>query len=301
MKSIGIPVSACLTLLPATLPAFAQDLPDGAVRVIEVSGQPTRVLTLGLDERVAGSPVLFLHAGGGVTLEGWAPWLIAASEIVPVVAYDRVGIGGSPFDGVEPTFDQVVVHAHELLAALDVRPPLVLAGHSIGAVVIAKYAARYPNEVSGLVYLDPTEFRLSPHEWVQASSDEEMEARWRDIRDLNSTGSPPGFLAWERMVDAFLQTPVAERRLPADPDIPTAVVLGTKAVGADELSWWTEDFSRTAQARSVADWTRALQELSHGTLIVVTDAGHFVFRDAPRLAIEAVRRVVTAPDSLPLR
>jgi pimeloyl-ACP methyl ester carboxylesterase len=88
--------------------------------------------------------------------------------------------------------------------------------------------------------------------------------------------------------------PVAERRLPADPDIPTAVVLGTKAMGEDEPSWWTEGFSRTAQARSVAHWTHALEGLSHGTLIVVNDAGHFVHRDAPGLAMEAVRRVLTA-------
>lgn len=287
-----LPLVTAFLCAPAA-PLHGQ-LPEGAVRMIDVAGQPTRVLTLGLGERVAGSPVLFLHAGGGVTLEGWAPWLIAVSEIVPIVAYDRIGIGGSPFDGVEPTFDRVVTHAHELLATLDVPPPHVLLGHSIGAVVIAKYAARYPNEVSGMVYLDPTEFRLSPHEWVQASTDEEMEARWRDVRVLNSTGLPPGLLAWERMVDAFLQTPAAERHLPGDPDIPTAAVLGTRAEGDDELSWWTLDFSRRAQRRSVAYWTQALNGLSNGTLIVVNDAGHLVYRDAPGLAKEAVRRVVTA-------
>jgi pimeloyl-ACP methyl ester carboxylesterase len=287
------------TLLLGTALSFATvaplhgQFPEGAVRMIEVSGQPTRVLTLGLDGRVAGSPVLFLHAGGGVTLEGWAPWLISVSEIVPIVAYDRIGIGGSPFDGVEPTFDRVVTHAHELLATLDVPPPHVLAGHSIGAVIIVRYAARYPNEVGGLVHLDPTEFRLSAQEWVQASSDEESEARWLDLMDLSSTGSP-GVVAFDKMVDAFLQMPAAERRLPADPDIPTAVVLGTKAIGEEEeLSWWTEDFSRIAQERSVTHWTRALEGLSHGTLIVVNDAGHFVFRDAPGLATEAVRRVVS--------
>jgi hypothetical protein len=42
--------------------------PDGAIRMIQVSGKPTRVLTLGLDARTEGAPILFLHAGGGVTL-----------------------------------------------------------------------------------------------------------------------------------------------------------------------------------------------------------------------------------------
>ena len=81
--------------------------------MVQVSGQATRVLTLGLEKRAEGSPILFLHAGGGVTLEAWAPWLVSLSALAPVVAYDRIGIGGSPFDDIAPTFDRVVTHAHE--------------------------------------------------------------------------------------------------------------------------------------------------------------------------------------------
>jgi pimeloyl-ACP methyl ester carboxylesterase len=262
--------------------------------MIEVSGQPTRVLTLGLEKRTDGEPILFLHAGGGVTLETWAPWLISVSEIAPVVAYDRVGIGGSPFDGLKPSFNCVVTHAHDLLAALDVSPPYVLVGHSIGGVIIFKYATRYPTDVAGLVHLDPTPLRWSPHEWVGASSNEEMEARWAELRHLNSTGAPPGLLAWLEMVDGFLLTPVADRHLPADPDIPTAVLLSTAFGADDEIAWWTETVSRSRSERRVADWTESLGALSHGTLILANDIGHYVFRDAPGLANEAVRRVLGA-------
>lgn len=168
-------------------------------------------------------------------------------------------------------------------------------GHSIGGVIIFKYATRFPSDGIGLVDLDPTQCRTSPQEWVQASNAEETAVRWAEVRDLNSTGAPPGLLAWLRMVDGFLQTPVAERAFPADPDIPTAVVLGTRAEGDDELSWWTEDFSRAGKARTTGKWTGALAALSHGTLIVANDAGHFVFRDAPGLALEALRRVLATP------
>jgi pimeloyl-ACP methyl ester carboxylesterase len=67
------------------VPATQAQFPDGAVRMIQVSGKPTRVLTLGLDGRTEGAPILFLHADGGVTLEAWAPSLISVSEIAPVL------------------------------------------------------------------------------------------------------------------------------------------------------------------------------------------------------------------------
>lgn len=87
---------------------------------------------------------------------------------------------------------------------------------------------------------------------------------------------------------------VAERNLPPDPDIPTAVVLGTRPEADEELSWWTEEFSRIGQQRTVTYWAGVIGGLSHGTLIVANDAGHYVFRDVPGLALEALRWVLDA-------
>lgn len=99
---------------------------DGSRRVVEVLGNDTRVTLLGLEDRERGEPVLFLFSGAGAPSEFWGDWLSEIASLAPVVTYDRPGIGGSPFDGIDPTPQRVVQHAHALLDALDVPPPYIL-------------------------------------------------------------------------------------------------------------------------------------------------------------------------------
>ncbi|MBT8397204.1 MAG: alpha/beta hydrolase, partial [Gemmatimonadetes bacterium] len=124
-------------LFPALLWALfpgcgAQEHPFSSARIVDVEGSATRVFTLGLEERQSGEPVLVLFSGGGSPLEAWGDWIGRISSVAPVVSYDRPGIGESPFDGIDPTPNRVVEHAHALLAILDVPPPYILVGHSWG-------------------------------------------------------------------------------------------------------------------------------------------------------------------------
>jgi len=72
---------------------------------------------------------------------------------------DRAGIGGSEADGHAPTPTHVARKLHALLTSLGVDPPYVLVGHSSGGLLIRMFAAIYPEEVAGLVYVDPTDPR----------------------------------------------------------------------------------------------------------------------------------------------
>ena len=45
---------------------------------------------------------------------------------------------------------------HDALAAAGVARPYVLVGHSLGGTRIRMFAGVYPNEVAGLVFVDPT-------------------------------------------------------------------------------------------------------------------------------------------------
>jgi len=262
--------------------------------MVDVMGSPTRVLTMGLHDREDGQPVLFLHSGAGSPLESWGDWVSTIARLAPVVAYDRPGLGRSPFDDRASTPERVVAHAHELMGILDVDPPYILVGHSWGGPLILFYAGQYPDEVAGMVYLDPTEHDLTPYQYLGASNEDEYASRraaQQAFRKQAIAGRnvPAGMEAERRAIVDFQESAPADRGLPADPEVPTAFVLSAQEPNRKgEPSFMDEEMWTQRLGRFVA----RVRGKPKATLLMATDAGHFVHSDAPTLAEEAVRRVV---------
>ena len=103
-----------------------------------------------------GSPTVVLEPGAGATSSdlGWiAP---ALAHDTRVCVYDRAGRGWSepadtPQDGA-----QIATDLHTLLHRGNVPGPYVVAGHSFGGLYALTFAARYPDEVAGMVLVDST-------------------------------------------------------------------------------------------------------------------------------------------------
>jgi pimeloyl-ACP methyl ester carboxylesterase len=100
-------------------------------------------------EAGSGPPLVFLH-GFGSCAEAWHQQFEALSSRFRVVAYDSVNHGHSscsPRDEPEPD------RADELegfLAALEIERP-ILAGNSMGALTILRWATRHPRDAAALV------------------------------------------------------------------------------------------------------------------------------------------------------
>ena len=292
-------VAVSLLCVGMCLPAGARgQAPDVSMREVDVHGSPTRVLTVGLAGRGQDEAILLLsHGGGGAPIESWGEWLSMISSLAPVVTYDRPGIGESPFDGIDPTPARVVEHLHELLDVLEVAPPYILVGWSWGGPLIRYYAGQHPEDVVGMVYLDPTDMTATSAEAAGASNPEELAEIWAELDSVRATRSlPPGRAAELRVITRFNRSTVADRNLPDDPDVPTSVVLATlpPSIPANAPSYVTEDWYEKMYARRVRQFGEWLGGRSNTTLFVATDSGHLVYRDAPALALEAVRRVVVA-------
>ena len=282
----------------------AAQFPQDSTRVADVFGTPTRVLTLGLEHRGSGEPVLVLQSGAGTALEGWGDWPLALSEIAPVIGYDRPGLGKSPFDGVDPTPQRVATHARELLDVLQIPPPYVLIGHSWGGPLILYFAAQYADEVVGMVYLDPADPRTSRSELFMTDDEAELERRDAAYREVvvaqQGSNLPPGRVAEYRVRTEFNAREPGDRNVPNDPSVPTAIVLATRLpnlIGAPYYmdAEWFGEYHRVRIGRFV-DWSLGRPNT---TLMLATDAGHFVHLEASALATEAVRRVLAAIEPSP--
>ena len=90
--------------------------------------------------------------------DDWTPWEAVADEVAEraqTFAYSRPGYGQSD-PSAEPRDAAHIVE--ELRALLTVRgrvPPYLLVGHSFGGAYMELYAKAHPDEVEGVVLVDP--------------------------------------------------------------------------------------------------------------------------------------------------
>ncbi|HEX4038563.1 MAG TPA: alpha/beta hydrolase [Acidobacteriaceae bacterium] len=128
---------------------------------------PGRVIDTGdgrrlyLVEKGCGGPSVVFESGFGATSLNWMEIQDAVSEYVHTVAYDRCGLGWSSEPVSERTPRQIALELRGLLQAAGVPSPYVLVGHSFGGLVMQRYALDYPDEVAGLVLVDP----MRTQEW----------------------------------------------------------------------------------------------------------------------------------------
>ncbi len=104
-------------------------------------------------ERTA-APTVILESGAFGTSADWARVLDDLAKGGRVCAYDRGGVGASP---PRTGGEGVTAIANELASLLDElgeTRPVILVGHSNGALYIEAFAAMWPQRVAGLAYVN---------------------------------------------------------------------------------------------------------------------------------------------------
>lgn len=71
-----------------------------------------------------------------------------------VLLFNRYGVGRSIKANKKQVGDEVVNKIHEFLFKLEVKPPYLLVAHSLGGIYANLYSRTYPNNVSGVVFVD---------------------------------------------------------------------------------------------------------------------------------------------------
>ena len=131
-------------------------------RLFSSSGKPNGTLydvggfSLNLDckGQPNGLPTLVIESGAGTPSQAYH-WLHAELQNdMRVCRYDRAGLGFSELGDTGKDAETVAKQLRTLLQAADIQPPYLLAGHSLGGPYIRVYTDMYPDEVTGLIFLD---------------------------------------------------------------------------------------------------------------------------------------------------
>ncbi|MBZ5504194.1 MAG: alpha/beta hydrolase [Acidobacteriia bacterium] len=130
--------------------------PPGAI--IKTPRGPMHVRQMG-----SGGPAIVLEAGIAASTLNWTLLQPRLAALTNTYSYDRPGYGWSPLLRRECTLQRMVGDLHELVVALNVPRPYVLAGHSYAAYILRVYANRFPGELAGIILVDP----LTPEEWIK--------------------------------------------------------------------------------------------------------------------------------------
>jgi pimeloyl-ACP methyl ester carboxylesterase len=291
-----MPRKLFLFFLLLTLGAKAQE------RQINVNGNNYHVYLKGIENRNPGTPALIFENGLGVGLGNWDSILEPLAQVAPVFAYDRAGVETSGVQYKMPTIIQVAENLKSILTALHISPPYILVGHSLGGVYIRGFAGLYPTDIEGLIFIDPADFT------------ETKEDRNILLRDLGVAPKRIDDLAHERLkkseVDSLYfgpwseaevlkmlrQTDFAElNRLPM-PNVPICFFIGGKFEVPPER--WSKDFNQPAffalrTSRDMERWKKVVYASGKGgSLIFLSNSGHFVHRDDPKAVIGNIKVMI---------
>ena len=297
---------------------------------------PGRMIDVGsarLHAHIAGEGPVAVVFEAGIAATGLS-WRLVQSETAKfahTISYDRAGLGWSdPIRG-RCDLESMVGTLHALLERTDTPRPRILAGHSFGGLIVLAYAARFPEEVAGLVLVDPA----GASEWAEpTAANRAMLARGiflsrvgevlahlgvvRGALNLAVRGSAtiPRLVARAssgRGGAAFTERMVGEvRKLPrdawkgvqlhwSDPKCFRASARHLESLpemaravlaGARSIEAPMIVLSAgNASAAQRADHERLVSEARRGRLEIVEDSGHWIVFDRPDVVARAIREI----------
>jgi pimeloyl-ACP methyl ester carboxylesterase len=140
-----------------------QKSPPPLGRLVDVGGYRVHLYCIG-----TGGPAVVI-VGAGFSFD-WGLVQTEVSKFVQVCSYDHSGIGWSD-SGPKDSCSLRVNEVHTALKNAGIKGPYVLVGHSLGALIARIFAARYADEVAGVVFVDHAiSFSLRPLRSVDPKS-----------------------------------------------------------------------------------------------------------------------------------
>ena len=319
-KRVALVLGVAAVVLAAAAPALAQ---SGSANNSGHAKDFSGLVNIGGDREMymecqgTGYPTVVFVAGAQDRAETWSTTkdpseqavLPAIAETNRVCAYDRPGTILATGEGAEDfkpsrsdpvpqptTLQDHAADLHALLKASGERGPYVVVGHSMGGAVSRLYASEYPEDVSGLVLVDPTPFEaansLTAEQW----------ALWKPL-----LGGPPSeealelypHLEWSDNDRNLAQASAAEKLKPMpfiafQSDVPfdltPYVEDGTLPMTAEEAEQF-RILLYNAWHDAIGD---LVSQVPGARFIDDPHSGHYIHQEQPQLVIDSIREVVDA-------
>lgn len=261
LGSVALLMSGCSMLpssAPKSGPPASATLPDATI-AYTLTGQ-------------GALPVVF-QSGLGDGKDVWDGVVPEVAKNHRVLVYDRPGYGASQKTTTPRDPCTIAAQQRALLGQAGLKPPYILVGQGLGGLYQYVYARLYPQDVAGLILLDPTH----PQQWQRMQTDASTYAMLLKTRRklmFNSTETAEFDAQAQCLQHIDMKTPL---RAPA-------MLLVRDKFGIEEMGSY-----ETLVRAQEKDW----QRLSGAPAIErITGAGYYIQKDNPVIVNEAVKMVV---------
>jgi pimeloyl-ACP methyl ester carboxylesterase len=277
---------------------------------ITLNGFKVEVLTSGMENNQAGKPTVVFENG---MASGFGSWETIAAEISKtnaVFRYNRPRIGESENDSLPPTTAHIVNNLRKMLLQKGLQPPYLLVSHSFGGAYIRSFASMYPNEIAGLVFVDPIDFTkekgfgslpyleigLAQHQidsMFGETYDKFIEQLYEEM---------PGFYVEEVKISRALNATGFEEcvRNPL-PDVPVHFIMAGGYPENDdrgETPFDKEKLFRINNNLKMKRWIALLDPLKYGKFFYSSSSGHYVQVDDSKLVINSIKLALEDIDKI---
>jgi pimeloyl-ACP methyl ester carboxylesterase len=119
-------------------------------QLVDVGGYKLHIYCTG-----EGSPTVILDAAADMMSSDWAWIQPEIAKRTRVCSYDRAGMGWSDSSNQPRDAKRITFELHTLLTNAGISGPYVIVGHSVAGLYARMYVAEHPEEVAGMILVDP--------------------------------------------------------------------------------------------------------------------------------------------------
>ena len=179
-----------------------------------------------------------------------------------------------------------------LLINLKIAPPYILIGHSMGGVYTRGFAGLYPDDVAGLVFVDPADFTETKQDWNSIFRKIGVPEKKIDDMLYNRLYQPSqvdslNFAPWSegQVLAELRRTDFTYLRNFPLPNVPVYFFMGGKfevPIERRSKDFDQESFFIERTNINIERWKKFIYSSSKGgALIYLSNSGHFPHRDDP--------------------
>jgi pimeloyl-ACP methyl ester carboxylesterase len=273
----------------------------GQKEFINVDGKKMEIFIAGLENNQNDKPIIVFENGMATKLDKWKTIIEEVSKTSTVFSYNRPRIGESENDSLPPTTKHIVENLRKMLLEKGLKPPYLLVGHSFGGAYIRSYASYYPDEIAGLIFVDPVDFTKKKGDGdlpyleiglTQHQIDSMFAKPYKKFVENLYADMPNFYVEEVKILRQLTKTEFKECDSIPLPDVPVHFIQAggyPKNPENRETIYDKVKLFRIDNNLKMKRWLALLNPLQYGKYFYCSNSGHYMQEDEPETLIASIK------------